>query len=173
MSNDNNSWPPKGFEAVWRELEAHFGADNRRIEHARRVTKYAQQLVGKERGNEGVVIPSAILHDVGIKIAEEKYGSAAGPLQEKEGPPVAREILTRLKFSATIVDEVCEIIAHHHSPGVVDSTNFRIVYDADWLVNLGDEMDCSDKNKVATAIEKLFKTSAGKQLAREVYLQPE
>jgi len=38
------------------------------------------------------VIPASILHDVGIKAAEEKHGSSAGHFQELEGPEIARKI---------------------------------------------------------------------------------
>ena len=56
-----------------------------------------------------------------------------------EGPPIAREILTGLGFEKGQVEEICEIIGHHHSPGKINTTNFKILYDAEWLVNLKDE----------------------------------
>ena len=34
------------------------------------------------------------------------------------------------------IDEVCRIIAHHHTPGVVHTSHFEVVYDADLIVNL-------------------------------------
>jgi len=48
--------------------------------------------------------------------------------------------------------------------------NFGIVYDADWLVNLRDEYEVQDKNKLNNIIERVFLTRSGKALARRIYL---
>jgi HD superfamily phosphodiesterase len=151
-------------------MEAYFGTDSRRIEHARKVTGYAERLLESEGGDRSIVVAAAVLHDIGIPLAEKKYGSARGKYQEIEGPPVARDILTRLGFAAGQIDEVCQIIAHHHSPGKIATLNFGILYDADWLVNLKDEYDIQDRAKLETIIDRVFLTATGKRLAREVYL---
>lgn len=156
--------------ALIEAMEAYFGGDARRIDHARRVTEYAEALLNREGGDYLVVIAAAVLHDIGIHEAERKYGSTAGRYQEKEGPPIAREILGRLGFQPATIDEVCAIIAHHHSPGIINTRNFKILYDADWLVNLGDEYDLPDRECLSRVIERLFLTDSGKALAKEVYL---
>ena len=152
-------------------MEEYFGDDSRRIDHALRVTAYACQLMEMEPANPDLVVATALLHDIGIREAERKYGSSAGNLQESEGPPVAREILSRLGFNEPFINEVCEIIASHHSPGEVDTDNFRIIWDADWLVNLGDECDLSDQEKCGKIIAKTFMTGTGKRMAKEIYLK--
>jgi len=68
-----------------KELEKYFGADERRINHAKKVLKYAIELLKKEKADPYIVVPAAILHDVGIKVAEEKYNSSAAKYQEQEG----------------------------------------------------------------------------------------
>lgn len=157
-------------EALIREMEAYFRTDTRRINHARRVTEYAEELLNREGGDYPVVIGAAVLHDIGIHQAERKYGSTGGKYQEKEGPPIARRILTRLGFEPNQIEEICEIIAHHHSPGKINTRNFSLLYDADWLVNLGDEHDIPDRNRLAAIIDRVFLTPSGKALARAVYL---
>lgn len=152
-------------------MEEYFGDDRRRIDHAQRVTAYACTLMESEPANPDLVVATALLHDIGIREAERKYGSSAGNLQEMEGPPVAREILTALGYEEAFIEEVCRIIASHHSPGEVDSDNFRIIWDADWLVNLGDECDLSVKERVAKIIDKTFMTKTGRGIAREIYLK--
>ncbi|OGO35742.1 MAG: hypothetical protein A2147_06605 [Chloroflexi bacterium RBG_16_57_8] len=162
--------------AIVREMEAYFGDDKKRISHSHRVTGYAEELLEQEGGDPTIVAAAAILHDIGIHAAARIYGSAEGKYQETEGPPIAREILTRVGFPAGQIDEVCVIVAHHHSPGIVTTTNFKIVYDADWLVNFGDEglrerYHGPDQDKLPDVINKLFLTESGKRLARKIYLE--
>lgn len=152
------------------EMERYFGKDARRINHAKKVLGYAEALLEKEKVDPLVVMAAAILHDIGIHKAEEKYKSSAGNYQEIEGPPIAREIMEKLQFKKEVVDEVCEIIANHHSPGKVDTLNFKALYDADWLVNLKDECGFGNKEKLAKTIDKVFLTPSGKELAKQIYL---
>jgi len=151
------------------ELEEYFGSDKKRIGHAVEVLKYAEMLLGPEGAAARIVIPAAILHDVGIKVAEQKYGSSTGHYQEKEGPPVARKMLEKSGLNKADIDEICDIIAHHHSPGKINTANFRVLFDADWLVNLKDEIDISDGGNLRTAIDRLFLTRSGRELAVKVY----
>ncbi|MEW6170169.1 MAG: HD domain-containing protein, partial [Candidatus Omnitrophota bacterium] len=131
---------------------------------------YVENLIKLENADWHIVIPASILHDVGIKKAESKYGSSAGNLQEKEGPAIAREILVKLGLKKQDVEEICEIIAHHHSPGKINTQNFKVLYDADWLVNLKDEVDLSDKEKLKKIIGRIFLTKTGQEKAKEIYL---
>jgi len=153
-----------------KEMQAYFGEDARRINHALAVTAYAEKLLESENWDYTIVIAAAVLHDIGMHEAERKYGSTGGKYQEIEGPPIARAILTKLGFESNQIDEICEIIAHHHSPGKVKTTNFKILYDADWLVNLRDEYNIQDKDKLTNIINRVFLTESGKILAREIYL---
>jgi HD superfamily phosphodiesterase len=157
--------------ALIRAMESYFNGDARRIKHAHRVTEYAEELLKREGGDYSIVVGASVLHDIGIHQSQKKYGSTSGQYQEKEGPPIARRILARLGFAPDQTEEICEIIAHHHSPGKITTKNFGILYDADWLVNLRDEYDIQDRNKLSHIIEKVFLTPGGKALAREIYLQ--
>ncbi len=157
-------------ESLMKAMEAYFQNDARRINHACRVTEYAEEILRWEGGEYTVVIGAAVLHDIGIHQAQKKYGSTGGKYQEKEGPPIARRILTGLGFEQNQIEEICEIIAHHHSPGKINTRNFKILYDADWLVNLKDEFDIRGKDKLGNIIERIFLTPSGKALARKRYL---
>ena len=150
-------------------MEEYFGTDARRIDHALRVTAFAERLLEHEPGDRELVLATALLHDIGIREAERKYGSSAGNLQEAEGPPVARAVLATLGYGEPFIAEVCAIIASHHSPGEMESDNFRIIWDADWLVNLGEECDLGDREKITGIIGKTFMTGTGKRVAEEIY----
>ena len=154
------------------EMKKYFKADFKRIGHASRVARYAERIGKSEGGNMAVILSAAYLHDIGIVEAEKKYDSTAPEYQHKEGPPIAREILIKLGAKEELVDEVCDIIGHHHQPRPEESVNFKVVYDAD-LVENTDEMQKEnpvDPDKMAARIEKLFLTGAGQEVAREVLL---
>jgi HD superfamily phosphodiesterase len=132
--------------------------------------EYVQKILTEEDGDWHILMPASILHDVGIKVAEEKYGSSTGHLQEKEGPGVARRFMLKLGMRIEDIEEICEIIAHHHSPGIIKTNNFNILYDADLLVNIAEEMKTRDKSKLKHIIESSFLTPTGRKLAERVYL---
>ncbi len=157
--------------ALTEAMEAYFNGDTRRINHALKVTEYADELLKREGGDHSIVIGASLLHDIGIHQAQDKYGSTIGKYQEKEGPPIARRILTRLGFEPNQIEEICQIIAHHHSPGIINTQNFKILYDADWLVNLKDEYDIQDRNKLASIIDKVLLTESGREMAKTIYLR--
>ncbi|MDD4910552.1 MAG: HD domain-containing protein [Candidatus Omnitrophica bacterium] len=158
-------------DKIIKALENYFGQDKKRIRHARKVMDYAEEILRKEQADWHIVIPAALLHDVGIEAAEQKYGSSAGHYQEREGPAIAKETLRRMGLEKKDIDEICLIIANHHSPGKVNTDNFRVLYDADWLVNLKDEVKTGDSDKLREMINKIFLTATGKKLAEEIYLQ--
>lgn len=155
------------------ELKRHFGADARRINHALKVLGFAEQIMdgeGVDRTVRHIVTITAVLHDVGIKIAEEKYNSSAGPHQEKEGPPVAREIMKRANEDEAVIERVCYIIGGHHTPGKNDGLDFQIIWEADLLVNIEEDALTGDKDKLAYIITKNFKTATGKSIAERLYM---
>ena len=147
-----------------------FGADQKRISHALRVLEHAQALLKTEGGKPKVVLAAAVLHDIGIQAAERKHGSAAGRFQEMEGPPIAEGILKELGVDEDTRDHVLKIIANHHSAKDIDTLEFRILWDADWLVNLPAEFPDMDKQKLEALVEKIFKTASGRETARRLYL---
>ena len=153
------------------EMKFVFGADTKRINHAIAVLAFAQQLQQREGGDRAVVEAAAVLHDIGIHEAERKHGSAAGIYQEIEGPPITRTILERNGAAADMIDHVCEIVGQHHSAKTIDTLEFRIVWDADWLVNIPEELGSLGKEKLCAIIEKTFKTYAGKITAKKLYCE--
>jgi hypothetical protein len=153
------------------EMEQGFAEDRERIEHALAVLNYAEQIQAVEGGDPLIVRAAAILHDIGIHEAERKHGSPAGKYQEMEGPPIAEEILGKYDISADVVEHVCRIIANHHSAKDVDTTEFRIVWDADQLVNIPVGLPDASKEKLHEIIEKTFKTQEGHRIAAELFLE--
>jgi putative nucleotidyltransferase with HDIG domain len=157
-------------EILIQKMKDVFGKDDKRINHALAVLKYAEQIHKVEGGDSNVVIAAAILHDIGIHEAELKYGSAAGKYQELEGPSIAMEILQDEDLPSETVEHICRIIANHHSARDIDTLEFRVIWDADWLVNIPDECGRMSKDELKEFIERIFRTNMGRQLAKNLYV---
>ena len=153
------------------EMKKVFAGDQKRIEHALTVLNYAEQIQAAEGGDPLVVKAAAILHDIGIVQAERKHGSTAAKYQEIEGPIIAREILAKFNLDKADVEHICRIIANHHSAKNIDTIEFRIVWDADWLVNLPMDFTDTSKEKLKEIIDKTFKTCKGRQIAVESFVK--
>jgi len=150
-----------------------FGPDQKRIDHALEVLSYAEQIQHEEGGDLKIIKSAAILHDIGIHQAEKKHGSSAGKYQQIEGPPIATEILNKYGLEQEIIEKVCLIIANHHSAKdarINDTIEFKIIWDADWLVNIADEYPNVKIEKLSQIVEKVFKTAKGRQLGMDKYL---
>ena len=153
------------------EMKNVFGADQRRINYALAVLNYAEQIQTAEGGDPLTVKAAAILHDIGIHEAERKCGSAAGKYQEIEGPPIAEEILKKYDVPVEAVEHICRIIANHHSAKDIDTLEFRIVWDADWLANIPADFPGASKEKMREIVEKTFKTNEGRRIATDLFLK--
>ena len=156
---------------VLHQMMYYFGSDVRRINHALKVYGFATAIAAKENLNNvkyEIVAFSAILHDIGIHVAEKKYNSNIGKYQELEGPAIAKDILKKCNVNDDIIDRVCFIISKHHTYSAIDDVDFQILVEADFLVNFyEDEMS---KEAVKSVNERYFKTSYGHELLSQLYL---
>jgi HD superfamily phosphodiesterase len=121
-----------------------------------------------------VILASAYLHDIGIHEAERKYDSTAAKYQEKEGPVIARSIMTKLEAKEELIEEVCDIIGHHHNPRPEETLNFKVLYDADLITNLEEKQKESPigNDKLVQIIDKSFLTESGREEAKKKLLNP-
>ena len=111
--------------------------------HTRIALHYALKLLKSEKGDEGVVIPAIILHDVGWKVIPERlHLTAFGPnpsnpkltrLHEQGGARIAKSILEKLHYPSERIEEIYQIIRGHDSRKRPISWNDRVVKDADKL----------------------------------------
>jgi len=158
-------------EELINQMKNVFGDDQKRIEHALAVLDYSEQIQNAEGGDPLIVRAAAILHDIGIHEAENKHGSSAGKYQEIEGPPIAGEILEKLDIPAEAIEHICKIIANHHSAKEIDTIEFRIIWDADQIVNLRTDSSGASNEKLQEIIDKRFKTDEGRRIAAELFVK--
>lgn len=148
--------------------------DARMVNHFLKAWAYSKAIGENEGVDEKtmkILEVAAVMHDIGIKPSMEKYGSGAGPYQEKEGPPIAKEMLERLGFEGGLVDRVCYLIGHHHTYTDIDGIDYQILVEADFLVNL-DEKKSGMKEK-QSVMEKIFKTKTGKEYLEKILMTEE
>jgi len=146
------------------------GKDVRRINHALKVYSFAQYIADREGCDAdiaGIIGCAAILHDIGIHNAEKKFNSTAGNYQEAEGMIVASALLETVSIDADAKNRVLYLIGHHHSYHKIDGIDFRILVEADFLVNIFE--DGMDGNAIPDVRERIFRTSAGKELLDSLY----
>jgi putative nucleotidyltransferase with HDIG domain len=155
-------------ERIALEMKKYFGTDFKRVKHAIKVARVAEQILKMEGGNPLVILGAAYLHDIGIHEAERKYGSTASHHHEVEGPPIAREILRRVDVEKPLADEICDIISRHHSPRDQETLNFQILYEADVLVNLEEKGCSNDRGEIENVIARAFRTTTGKRMAESL-----
>lgn len=152
------------------EMEAHFGDDARRIAHAHAVAGHARELLAYVDADPVLTMAVAYLHDIGIHEAERRHGSNAGNFQELEGPPIARRILEGLGADPLLVDMAADIIGCHHTPDGVDRPEFRILWDADALVNFDEVLPGRAEADIEQILRRHMVTEAGYRAARRLFL---
>lgn len=154
------------------EMKRYFKSDFKRIGHATRVARHAEKIGRRERGNLAVILAAAYLHDIGIHEAKRKHGSTAAQYQEKEGPEIARSIMIKLGAKEKLIEEVCDIVGHHHHPRPEETTNFKALYDADLIVNIEEKQKDNpmDQERLLKIIEKSFLTGSGRKEAKAILL---
>ena len=139
--------------------------DPKRIQHFTKVHAFAKLIGQREKIPEQdlfILESAALLHDIGIKNAEAKYGTCTGKQQELEGPPEAEKILQTLEYKLEEIERIKYLIAHHHTYTNIQDLDYQILVEADFLVNLYED-NCSKDAVVATK-DKIFKTKCGKEI---------
>ena len=151
----------------------YFGSDKKRIHHFLKVYSFAK-TIGESEGlcdsEQELLEIAAIVHDIGIKVSEEKYGSSAGKYQELEGPREAEKLLANLGYEKEFIDKVRYLVGHHHTYNNIDTLPYRILVEADFLVNLYE--DNSSRRAAEQAYNNIFLTNTGKNLLKIMFLTP-
>lgn len=158
-------------EQIIRAMVRYNRSDPRRVQHALKVFAFADsigKLEGLDPDTRQILNLAAVLHDIGIRNSERKYGSSAGPYQEKEGPPVARELLREAGVPEKTAERVCFLIGHHHTYTQIDGPDYQILVEADFLVNLFE--DQMPRRQAEQVQEKIFRTKTGKEFLSAMYL---
>ena len=132
----------KIFEEIWQLALPYLNTRENDV-HTKYAMDFGFKLLQKEGGEEDIVIPAILLHDVGWKkVPEDLQLKAFGPkatmpelnrVHEIEGVKIAREILRKIQYDEEKTEEILEIIGGHDSRKEPSSLNDKLVKDADKL----------------------------------------
>ncbi len=156
-------------QLMWEMMQFNRG-DPARIQHLLKVHRFAQ-IIGQGEGLDAhtqfITESAALVHDIGICPAEERYGSSNGKLQEQLGPAYARTLLEKLGYDDADTARICYLVGHHHTYTNIDGTDYQILVEADFLVNFYE--DHLGTEAIRTAFHGIFQTRTGKALCRLSY----
>ena len=162
--------------------------------HTEMSMQLAYELLSAEGGQESIVIPAIILHDVGWqKVPAEHHLKAFGPkatspeinrTHEQEGVKIAKNILTKVNYDKEKISEILKIIDGHDSRKESISLNDSLVKDADKLwryTQKGFDIDnerfeetvAEGLNRLRKYLPRWFFTDTAYQIAKEELQQRE
>lgn len=157
---------------VARAMVDYFQGDVRRINHLMKVYGFAKcigELEGLDAPTQLILELAALTHDIGIKVSEQKYHSAAGAYQQLEGPNEARTLLNAMQVPIDATERVCWLIARHHTYSHIQGLDYQILVEADFLVNI--QEDSMATSAVETVLRQIFTTETGRALLQSLYLR--
>lgn len=159
---------------LYKKMVAFYSGDPLRIQHFVKVQSFAKLIGQEENLDENtlyILEAAALVHDIGIRPAMEKYGKCNGRLQEEEGPAYAEKMLKELGFAKGVIERVSYLVGHHHTYTDITGMDYQILVEADFLVNFFE--DELDEENIRQSVKKIFKTETGKQLAQEMFYPQE
>ena len=132
----------KIFKKIWELAKPYLDTRDNEI-HTKMSVEFAYKLLKAEGGDEDVVIPAIMLHDVGWKkVPEELQLKGFGPkvslpeltkIHEDEGVEIAKDILEKLNYDRNKTEEILRFVGGHDSRKEPISLNDKLVKDADKL----------------------------------------
>lgn len=146
--------------------------DPKRIQHTTKVHAYASLIgigEGLDEETQFILESAALVHDIGIRASEKKYGYQNGKLQEQEGPAVARDLLIKIGgYTEEQIERICWLVAHHHTYHASEDVVYQILIEADFLVNLYED---KESEKAIRAVRRnIFRTENGLKLLDAMFL---
>ena len=142
----------------------------RRVNHFLKVHSFAK-IIGESEGlspaQQYILEVAAAVHDCGIRASLEKHGFYNGKMQEQEGPDVAEAMMLELGIETSVRERVCFLVGHHHTYTQIDDIDYRILIEADFLVNIYEDETTAEA--VATIKDRYFKTKTATDILEMLY----
>ncbi len=160
------------ISAVIEKMIDFYNGNLRDINHFLKVWAFAKNIGEQERldaRTQETLELAAVVHDISCPLCRAKYGNADGKRQEEESPPLMEEFFKGLPIERSVAERISWLVAHHHTYTDVSGMDYRILLEADFLVN-ADESGYS-KSAIESAKKQFFRTDAGLRLLNNIYLR--
>ena len=151
-------------------IVAHDAGNSHRIQHFMKVYGFAIKIAELENVDAElmeIIRAVTLVHDVGIKIADQKYGTHIGPYQEKEGWPIAEAMCLEAGYGEAVAKRVGYLVGHHHTYTNIDGLDYQILVEADFLVNLHERGN--SKEVVKNTLKNIFRTKTGSAICNAMF----
>ena len=141
------------------------------VAHFMKVYAYAETIglsEGLDERTQKTLEYAAIVHDIACPICRVKYGNTNGKYQEAESEALLIPFLEEFDMDDEMKDRIIYLVSHHHTYTNVDGMDYRILLEADYLVN-ADESNYS-KESIQTFKKNVFQTKCGIHILDSLYL---
>ena len=171
--------------ALIKEIEETWNST--RVNHVRQVLKLTEQIQIVEGGDPLIIKAAALLHDCGYpqgrcrlpaaegdrKPDDRQQSGQANPAQAQPGqvqpsqanPAQAQQILEKHELHPKAIARILELIDWRRSARDTSSLEYRILWDAECLAMIPEEVLRDDKVRQETFIAATLLTQTGLQLA--------
>jgi HD superfamily phosphodiesterase len=153
------------FKKIWELAIPYLKSGKRKdfVLHTEGVIKAMQLLLEREKGEEEILIPAAILHDVGwsrvpleLQKSDDKEKKTEGlRLHLEYAAPIIKEILKKCGFEPNKIKKVIEIVLSHkfQEPKELDK---QLLIDADTLSDVFKEQFYADAKEYRRTPEEMY-----------------
>ena len=142
------------------------------IDHFLKVWSLAK-TIGEQEGldahTQRILELAAVVHDISCPLCRKKYGNTNGKNQEKESAPLVRAFFEGMNVDEGDVERISWLTEHHHTYTDIDGIDYRILLEADFLVNAGESG--YSRSAIEKAKQMFFRTSAGIELLDSMFLK--
>ncbi|MBN1618308.1 HD domain-containing protein [Candidatus Dojkabacteria bacterium] len=131
------------YENVWNVVTAKLKGVGKKdyVLHSKLVTLAMEEIIAGEGGNKDVLIPAAMLHDIGWVNVPEKYQAdvkgedkeIAEKLHLEKAPEIIKEVLEELGYSKELINSIIRVVINHKSKEPNGDTEIACMVDADNL----------------------------------------
>jgi len=150
---------------MWRQAIPYLKKGKKKdfVTHTKWVIKSMEILLKKEKGDESLLMPAAILHDVGwskVPLALQKAISGAKAKKALElhleyCPPIIEKILNNFNYNKDKIKKIIDIVLAHQFKNP-RNLNKRLLIDADALSDVFKEPFYTDAEQYKISPKQLF-----------------
>lgn len=158
--------------ALTRRMIEYSAGNTNDIAHFLKVLAFAEMIGSLEQldaRTQRTLELAAIVHDISCPFCRKKYGHCGGKEQEKESEALLRPFLAAFDLPEAMRERIIFLVSRHHTVTGVDGMDYRILLEADFLVNAA-EMGL-DRPAIERARETVFRTASGKALLDSIFLK--